>query len=141
MVVGLNLLQHVPVAGVKAFAGQGEAPKPVVRRDVDAPEVEHQVRLDGVQGLREIRPQRVEIRLVAGCIVEGHVEKAQVVPRMIRDRHDDLAAEMEARGFNHDSPLEGFDPDAMLSVPQERMDGIHEANRGRLRRGCDDCTP
>jgi len=75
------------------------------------------------------------------AVVEGHVEGAQVVPRMIRDRHDDLAAEMVERGFNHDSPLEDFNPDAMPSVPQERMNGIHEANRDRLRRRCDDCTP
>jgi len=73
------------------------------------------------------------------AVVEGHVEKAQVVPTMIRGRHDELAAEMAERGFNHDSPLEEFDPDVMPDVPQERMNGIHEANRDRLARRCDDC--
>ena len=75
------------------------------------------------------------------AVVEGHVEKAQVVPRMIRDRHDDLAAEMAERGMNHDSPLEDFDPDAMPQPTSDAMNGIHEANRDRLRRRCDDCTP
>lgn len=71
--------------------------------------------------------------------VEGHTEKAQVMPHLIRERHDDLAEEMLARGMNHDSPLEDFDPDAMPEVPQDRMDGIHEANRDRLARRCQEC--
>lgn len=73
------------------------------------------------------------------AVVRGHVEKAQVMPRRIRERHDALAEEMAERGFNHDSPLEDFDPGAMPQPTHEAMNGIHEANRDRLRRRCDDC--
>lgn len=74
------------------------------------------------------------------AVVRGHVEKAQVVPSKIRERHDALAAEMERRGYDHDSPLEDFAPEAMPQPTYEAMNGIHDANRERLMRRCDDCA-
>jgi len=71
--------------------------------------------------------------------VLGHVEKAQVIPSMIRERHDELAAEMLERGFNHDSPLEEFDPDEMPQPPEDRISGLAEANRDRMARRCEEC--
>jgi len=40
------------------------------------------------------------------AIAEGHAEKQQVNTARIQSRHDALVAEMEARGFDHESPLE-----------------------------------
>jgi len=73
------------------------------------------------------------------AVVQGHVDKAQVIPSQIRERHDALADEMARRGMDHDSPLEDFDADAMPQPTPEDMNGINEANRMRLRRRCDDC--
>ena len=73
------------------------------------------------------------------AVVAGHVEKAQVVPALIRERHDELAAELEARGFNHDSPLEEFDPGEMPRPPEDRISRLAEANRDRLGERCQEC--
>lgn len=74
------------------------------------------------------------------AVVQGHVDKAQVVPSRIRERHDALAAEMERRGYDHDSPLEDFAVECMPKPSHDAMNGIHEANRDRLARRCDDCA-
>ncbi len=40
------------------------------------------------------------------AIAGGHAEKGNIDTSRLEERHEELAEEMEQRGFNHDSPLE-----------------------------------
>lgn len=39
------------------------------------------------------------------AVIDGHAAKGQIDTGKIQERHDTLVAEMERRGFDHDSPL------------------------------------
>jgi len=67
------------------------------------------------------------------AVARGHAEKGQVATRLIQERHDTLAAEMERRGMDHDSPM-AYDDDLGLG----EVDA--DANRRELRERCDDCA-
>ena len=43
--------------------------------------------------------------IAAGHSIDGYVEAGLVDTRRITSRHDELAAELERRGYTHDSPL------------------------------------
>lgn len=72
------------------------------------------------------------------AVVAGHVEKAQVVPRRIRERHADLVAEMDRRDMNHDSPLEDFNAGEMPPIAHD-LSLITSTNRADLAERCKDC--
>lgn len=74
------------------------------------------------------------------AVVKGHVDQLQVLPELIRERHDELAEEMQVRGMNHDSPLESFDTMEWPTVDHHHEDELARENRDRLRRRCDDCA-
>lgn len=40
-----------------------------------------------------------------GRSIQGHIDRGQVETALIKQRHDELAAEMERRDYNHASPL------------------------------------
>lgn len=40
------------------------------------------------------------------AIAAGHAEKGNIATSRLEERHEELAEEMEQRGFNHESPLE-----------------------------------
>lgn len=46
--------------------------------------------------------------ILAGRSVAGHAERGQIEASRIRSRHRELAAEMAARGYSHQSPLPDF---------------------------------
>ena len=66
------------------------------------------------------------------AIVRGHAAKDQIDTSLIRSRHDALAAELEHRGMNHDSPLEYEDDLDLGSIDVA-------ANREDLASRCPDC--
>ena len=58
--------------------------------------------------------EHVELHMFVGTFrkgvrVEGYLSDNLLEPESIQSRHDELANEMERRGFNHKSPLT-FDP-------------------------------
>jgi hypothetical protein len=74
------------------------------------------------------------------AVVRGHVEKLQVFPESLRERHDALAAEMLRRGINHESPLEDFKPVEWPAVPHHHEDRVREENRRDIKQRCDACA-
>ena len=55
--------------------------------------------------------EHVEMHMFAGTVkakksITGYIRKGLVNPRLIKTRHDELAKELESRGYNHQSPLE-----------------------------------
>jgi len=57
--------------------------------------------------------EHVEIHMLVGSLrrgngIQGFVDKKLLDPRLARDRHDALVAEMERRGYHHASPLKDF---------------------------------
>lgn len=72
------------------------------------------------------------------AIVEGHVEKGQVVLSQISKRHTKLVSEMERRNMNHDSPID------VEKLHENELYGINnndkEYNRQDLNERCEDCV-
>lgn len=59
---------------------------------------------------KHLAGEHVECHMFVGSInkgksIAGHTIMNQAEPRALMKRHDDLAAEMLARGFKHESPL------------------------------------
>lgn len=69
----------------------------------------------------------------AGHSIDGYVEREQVDTSRIQQRHDELAAELERRGYRHDSPLSYDD-----ALEQGTVDS--DANREELRQRCARCA-
>ena len=62
---------------------------------------------------RHLLGEHLEMHMFAGAIkcgrsLKGYLEKGLVETGNISARHDELAAEMQRRGYRHNSPLEGF---------------------------------
>lgn len=68
----------------------------------------------------------------AGHGIDGYVERGQVDTSRIQSRHDELAAELERRGYNHDSPLDFVDRIGRGCIDEA-------ANIEELRERCPDC--
>jgi len=70
-----------------------------------------------------------------GFSVEGYLRDGFLEPRTLRSRHDEIAAEMTRRGYNHKSPLQHVDTshlrDGKINIPNNIED---------LRRRCKDCA-
>ena len=93
--------------------------------------------------------EHVEIHMMAGTLlkgrsIDGFLERGLLEPQSARKRHDALAAEMQARGYNHASPLPLFPRYKCLGrVVQERSEAelaplprLPKADRGRLNCYC-----
>jgi hypothetical protein len=55
--------------------------------------------------------EHVEMHMFVGTLnkgisIQGYIDKGEVIPERIVDRHNKLVAEMILRGMNHKSPLE-----------------------------------
>jgi len=74
------------------------------------------------------------------AVVRGHVERLQVLPELVRGRHDELAGEMARRGMNHESPLEDFDTIEWPTVGHHDESELARENRERLAGRCQDCA-
>lgn len=66
------------------------------------------------------------------AVVEGHARAGQVDTRLLQERHDALVAEMERRGYSHESPMDYTDELALGSIDVA-------ANRQELAARCDAC--
>lgn len=74
------------------------------------------------------------------AIARGHGEKGQLDTSLIQERHDALVAEMEARGYNHDSPMDYVDDLGAGEISAERDPSVEtETIRDELMRRCPDC--
>lgn len=81
--------------------------------------------------------EHVELHMMVGSIkrglsIAGFVRDELIDTAMLKDRHDIIALEMTARGYNHNSPLEYDD---VLGVG--RVDPMRSI--GELHRRCADC--
>lgn len=66
------------------------------------------------------------------AIVQGHAEQGQVDTSRLQERHDELVAEMERRGYDHASPMDYED-----QLDLGEIDVV--ANREELMERCDKC--
>ncbi|MFB6253056.1 MAG: pyrimidine dimer DNA glycosylase/endonuclease V [Halobacteriaceae archaeon] len=66
------------------------------------------------------------------AIIKGHAEKNQIDTTQIKERHEELATEMERRGIDHSSPLEYSDALQLGSINCKQ-------NRVELQERCADC--
>ena len=79
----------------------------------------------------------LETHMIEGCIrkgksLKGFVEKGLIETRSLRQRHDDLAEEITARGWNHQTP--------MLYEDELRWGEVdREASYGELVSRCPEC--
>ncbi len=54
--------------------------------------------------------EHVELHMIAACMrrkmrLDGYFEKNCIEPRAVKERHDEIAAEMQRRGYDHRTPL------------------------------------
>lgn len=77
----------------------------------------------GLMCRQHLLGEHVELHMLCGCLskkksIRGYIERGQLEPQSIEERHRELVAEMERRGYNHDSPLDVPDtsylPDTIL---------------------------
>ena len=74
------------------------------------------------------------------AIVRGHAEKGQVDTSLIQKRHEELADEMNSRGFEHKSPLEYDDEFGIGAIDAERDPSLDtRSTRDELADRCEDC--
>lgn len=83
--------------------------------------------------------EHVEMHMFAGSIlknksIQGYLDKGLVEVHRIAQRHDELAAEMERRGFRHCSPM-------IDDCPSFKAGSVDpQANLLELARRCPDCA-
>jgi hypothetical protein len=67
-----------------------------------------------------------------GKSITGYINNGLVMTHLIHLRHDDLVEEMEARGYNHKTPIEkpAVEPAGFINVYE---------NLRVLRERCDEC--
>ena len=70
--------------------------------------------------------EHVEMHMFLGTInkgkrVDGYIKNNLFEPRMLHQRHEELANEMLRRGFNHKSPLRDTDCSGILNLPIEKQ--------------------
>ena len=65
-------------------------------------------------------------------VVKGHARKGQIDTSKIRERHEELVAEMERRGYNHNSELDYEDNLNLGEIDRKR-------NLQDLKKRCDSC--
>lgn len=70
------------------------------------------------------------------AIADGQAAEGNIDTSCIDSRHDSLAAELLARGYDHDSPLDYGDNEYQTGVGAIDAD----ANRRELAARCDDCA-
>ena len=81
--------------------------------------------------------EHLEMHMFNSCIeggrnLSGYIDHGLVMPHYIHLRHDDLAVEMLARGYNHTTPIKFLNPRI-----EGNVDGL--ANKQILRDRCEEC--
>lgn len=93
----------------------------------------------GLMCRRHLLGEHVEMHMFAGCLlrgksIKGFLDKGLVEVEHVTRRHDELAVEMQRRGFRHISPLvEDYPSFAAGCVDSD-------ANLRELGRRCPDCA-
>jgi hypothetical protein len=74
------------------------------------------------------------------AIARGHAEKGQINTALIQERHDELAEEMESRGFDHDSPMD-YDDELNVGEVDATRDPMFPGDnlKDELADRCEDC--
>lgn len=95
---------------------------------------------------RHLLGEHVELHMLLGAMrrgtnLRGFLEGGLIDPRRLYERHEQLAREMERRGYHHRSPLD----EAKCRAAARRYEGTHarvdaEANARELKRRCPDCA-
>ena len=83
--------------------------------------------------------EHVEMHMFVGSIVKGvsmkgYIQGGLIETQKLLERHNDLAAELERRGFLHQSPLRSdfdIEPAGVVNI---------EANLAELARRCPECA-
>lgn len=75
---------------------------------------------------------------VKGHSIKGRIAGNAVAPKQMKERHDALAVEMIARGYNHQSPFEQPDLSSYSDEDQNAVVDVTESLRLLLRR-CPEC--
>jgi hypothetical protein len=92
---------------------------------------------------RHLLGEHVETHMFVGTInkkvkLNGYKEHNCVEISSLKQRHEDLKAEMLARGFKHDSPLKEFNPDYLSDdILNYKIDKIDNYNN--LMNRCVEC--
>ena len=90
--------------------------------------------------------EHVEIHMMVGTLlkgrsIDGFLERGLLEPQSARKRHDALAAEMQARGYKHCSPLPQFPSNKPVArVVQERSEAELAARCPACRKLIEDAT-
>ena len=72
-----------------------------------------------------------------GISVKGYIERGELDPRLLQQRHDELVEEMLRRGWNHHSPLTVPDYSYVVLPPYSTID-VAASRALRLSR-CEKC--
>jgi hypothetical protein len=92
---------------------------------------------------RHLLGEHVECHMLAGTLargrrIDGFIEKRLLEPSALRQRHDELVAEMDARGFRHASPLPRVETRQLSPEAREcRVDVAR--SHGELLARCEAC--
>jgi predicted RNase H-like nuclease (RuvC/YqgF family) len=86
---------------------------------------------------RHLLGEHVECHMFAGAIkknknITGHIKKGQIEIHNLKARHEELAKELKARGYNHKSQLPSFKANKAGKINIK-------ANYKELARRCKDC--
>lgn len=70
--------------------------------------------------------EHVEIHMLAGSLamkrnLQGFLKRGLIEPSSLKTRHDELALEMERRGFRHSSPIVSLPDSSYLGEIHERV--------------------
>ena len=95
---------------------------------------------------RHLLGEHVELHMLLGAMkrgknLRGFLEGGLADPRRLYERHEQLAREMERRGYRHRSPMDEAECRAAArryGCAQARVDP--EANARELQRRCPDCA-
>lgn len=93
---------------------------------------------------RHLLGEHVEMHMFVGALNKGtridrYVAENMVEFEQIRSRHDQLAREMEARGYNHESPLPNIMSAGQVSPEQRQVKIDRAASAAELARRCPEC--
>ena len=92
---------------------------------------------------KHLSGEHLELHMFTGTIrqkkrLSGYVQNNLVAPKQLNRRHEELAKEMEARGFTHMSPLEEVDISYLpLEIQNATVD--NKLALAELLRRCPNC--
>jgi len=88
---------------------------------------------------RHLLGEHLEMHMFVGTIlkglsIKGYIDKGLVNPALIKIRHDELAAEMTRRGWNHKTPM----LELAMDLPYQPVAVVE--NMRALKARCEECS-